>query len=359
MGGEGKMSNAFATPYKRVMAALRGDCPDKVPFTVYENKISQSSYERELRNRGLCIVYRTTSYKISYPNVGIQEHRFTDKDGRYLIKTVYSTPFGELSEIREPAGFTSWQHEHIFKSSDDYRAILFMAEDAVVEPQYGPASRLAAEKGEDFVIRDQIPSEPLQSIILKYMGTETFCYEWMDNQDEIIKLYNALVETNRKVYKVVADGPLEFANYGGNVVPQLIGVENFKKFYIPNYNEAAEVLHKKGKLIGCHFDADNTLIMDAIGTSSLDYIEAFDPGMGPSVKEARKAWPDKVLWINWPSSSQLLTSDEIRELTVRIIDEAAPCKGFIIGITEDIPQEYCIRNYTAIMDGIDDYCKNS
>lgn len=351
------MKDANATPYKRVMSALRGGCPEKVPFTVYENKIYPSSYERELRNRGLCIVYRTTSYKISYPDVKIQEYRYTDEAGRYLVKTVYTTPCGELSSLTEPAGFTSWQLEHIFKSPDDYKAILFMVKNAVITPQYEEAARLVAERGEDFVVRDQIPSEPLQTVANKYMGTETFCYEWMDNRDEIMKLYEALLELNRKAYRIVADGPLEFANYGGNVVGQLIGVDTFMKYYVPNYNEAAEVLHSKGKLIGCHFDADNTIIMDAIGKTDLDYIEAFDPGMGPSIKDARKAWPNKTLWINWPSASQLLSPEEISELTVKMIKEAEPCNGFIIGITEDIPREYSMRNYYAIMNGIDNYYK--
>lgn len=61
----------------------------------------------------------------------------------------------------------------------------------------------------------------------------------------------------------------------------------------------------------------------------MDYIEAFDPGMGPSVKEARQVFCDKVLWLNWPSSYQFLTIDEIREITVKIIKDAKPGNGFL------------------------------
>jgi hypothetical protein len=345
------------TPHKRVMTALRGGYSDRIPFTVYENKIPQCFTERKLRNRGLCIVQRTTSYKIHYPNVGIKEYHYCDEKGRNLIQTVYSTPNGTLSTLEEPTSFTRWQHKYLFKTPDDYKTILYMIKDAKIEPCYGAAARLSEVKGKDFVVRDKIPLEPIQAIMLDYMGTETFCYEWMDNQDEILKLYNALVELNRKVYDVVANGPLEFANYGGNVTPQIIGVKNFEKYYVPNYNEAAEVLHKKGKLIGSHFDANNTLIMDAIGKTDLDYIEAFDPGMGPSVKEAQKAWPNKVLWINWPSSSHVLTTEEIRTITIKLIEEAPSGKNFIIGITEDVPEDRWQMNFSAIMDGIDSYGK--
>lgn len=349
------MSNIRMTPYKRVMSALHGERPDRIPFTVYENKIPQCTAERKLRDRGLCVVQRTTSYKLLQPNVFKKEYHYTDEKGRNVVKTMYSTPFGELSKLDEPAGFTTWQHEFLFKSPEDYRAILFMIQDTTVEPAYDKAAKLVKELGEDFVVRDQIPSEPIQQIIHSYIGTENFCYEWMDNQDEILKLYDALVELNRKVYPVVAEGPLEFANYGGNVVPQIIGVDTFRRYFVPNYNEAAEVLHKKDKLVGCHFDADNTIIMKEIGETLLDYIEAYDAGISPSVNETRKVWPDKVLWINWPSAWQLDSLSVIKGKTVKLMEEAEPCKGFIVGITEDLPEGRWKKNFTAIMDGMDEY----
>jgi len=348
------------TPYKRVMTALRGDRPDKIPFTVYESKIPQCTVERELRNRGLCIVKRINSYKIIHPNVKVESFHFTDEKGRYLIRTVYKTPYGDLSTLDEPAGFTTWHHERMFKSPDDYKALHFMIKDSVVVPDYDNAIKTVKKLGEDFVVRDNLPLEPLQALISNFMGVETFSFEWMDNRDEVLKLYDSLVEVARKVYPIVAEGPLEFCNYGGNVIPQVIGVENFKKYYVPHYNEAAEILHKKGKLIGCHLDADNTTIMDAIAETDLDYIEAYDPGISPPVKEARRIFKNKVLWINWPSAWHLNPIEEIKKDTIRLIEEAESVSkgqegGFIIGITEDVPEERWRENFLAIMDGIDEY----
>jgi len=335
------------------MSALHGEIPDKVPFTAYENKIPQCAVERDLRNRGLCIVYRMSSYRIIRPNVNVKSFHYVDERGRKVIKTIYSTPCGDLTTLEKPSGFTSWTLEHMFKTPDDYKALLFMIKDSIVEPTYDDVIRKVKALGEDFVIRDRLHGEPLQILISRYMGTENFCIEWMDNRDEILKLYDALVEIGRRVYPIVADGPLEFANLGGNVAPQIIGVENFKKYYVPHYNEAAQIMHKKGKLIGCHFDADNTTIMDAIGQTELDYIEAYDPGMNPSVREARKVWSDKVLWINWPSAWHLKPIELVRENTIQLIEEAMPGNGFIIGITETVPEDRWQSNFSAIMDAIE------
>jgi hypothetical protein len=335
------------------MVALHGKYPDKVPFTVYECMIPQCQVERELRNRGLCIVQRVASHKIRYPNVTKKSYTYPDEKGTEVIRTVYSTPCGDLSTLSQPAGNTIWTHEHMIKSPEDYKVLLYMIQDSVVEPDYDHVMEFTGRLGEDFIIRDSLCLEPIQALISIYMGTENFCIEWMDNRDEVLKLYNALVEVARRIYPIAANGPFEFANYGGNVVPQIIGVENFKKYFVPHYNEAAEILHKKNKLIGCHFDADNTIIMDAIAGTELDYIEAYDVGISPSVKEARKAWPDKVLWLNWPSAWHLLEQEEIYNKTIELIREANPGNGLIIGITEDVPEERWQQNYFRIMDAID------
>jgi len=241
----------------------------------------------------------------------------------------------------------------MFKSPDDYKALEFYIKDSVIVLDYEKVSKAVEMLGDDFVVRDQIPYEPLQAIISEYMGPETYGYEWMDNRDEVINLYNALAEMNRKTYTAVAEGPLAFANYGGNVVPQFIGRENFRKYYSTVYEEAAEVLHRKGKLIGSHFDADNVTIMEDIAETPLDYIEAYDPGISPPVDQAMNMWPDKILWINWPSSWQLHSVKDVYDDTVKLIRQAGDKGRFLIGITEDLPEDRWQGNYKAIMDAIE------
>ncbi len=365
VSGAGSLTNTqnpkpkTESAYKRIMDALHGGCPKPAPFTIYDSHLPRCSVERELRNRGLGLVRRIASYATYQPNVKVTSNSFIDDRGRHMVRTTYSTPHGDLSMLDEPAGYTSWRHEHLFKSPDDFKALLFFIEDTFAEANYEQAAKAVAELGEDFVVRDQLPAEPMQTLISSHlMSPEDFCIQWMDNQDEILKLYEAQVKFNRSVYPLVANGPLEFANYGGNVTPQIIGVENFRKYYVPNYNEAAEVLHKKGKLVGSHLDADNTTIMSAVAETDLDYIEAYDAGISPSVKEAREAWPGKVLWIHWPSAWQMFPEPEVKTRTLQLLEEASPGNGFIIGITEDVPEDRWQGNFLAITDGIEEHARS-
>ena len=342
------------TPCEHVATALRGGCPEKVPFTVYTGMFPQCEAERRLRNRGLCLVAPIWSFRQQRPNVRQESVHFTDERGRSMVRIRYTTPYGDLTTLEEDVGFTLWCREHMFKTPEDYRRLLFLIRDTAIEPDYAAPAKATQRGNGDILVLGNLGLEPMQQLISSlYMDAEDFCIEWHDNRDELLRLYEALVDLRRRTYPVVAAGPGEFVNYGGNVVPEILGRERFRQYYIPNYNEAAEVLHAHGKRIGTHLDANNALILEDVAATELDYIEAFDPGMGVSVSEARRAWRGKALWLNWPSAWHLKPADEVRKATFKLIQEAAPCDGFVIGITEDVPEERWQGNLSAIMDGID------
>ncbi|MFH1006866.1 MAG: hypothetical protein V1800_05095 [Candidatus Latescibacterota bacterium] len=277
-----------------------------------------------------------------------------------MTRRVYETPQGTLSTLDEAADFTSWSHEKLFKATSDYKALLYLIQDEVYEPTYAPVVKAMEAAGDDLIFRSGFGLEPLQTLISgSYMDTQTFCVEWMDNRDEIIKLYDALVEKRRQVYPIVAESPVLHANYGGNVTPEVIGLETFEKYYVPHYNEAAEIMHKHGKLVGCHFDANCKLLSKAIAETDLDYIEAFTPAPDTdmTLADARKAWPEKVLWLNFPSSVHLRTDLEIEAVTIEMLGELESVDGIIMGITENIPSDRWQHSCWSIMNGLEQYAQ--
>ncbi len=58
--------------------------------------------------------------------------------------------------------------------------------------------------------------------------------------------------------------------------------------------------------------------------------------MLPDGAEAREAWPDKALSINFPSSVHLTGQRKIEGMTLELLRQAAPLAGgagFVVGIT--------------------------
>ncbi|MCC7519674.1 MAG: hypothetical protein IT578_10880 [Verrucomicrobiae bacterium] len=349
-----------STPRERVEAVLRGKRPSKTPFTMYENKIPQCAAEREMRARGLCIVKRDVpAFCTVYPNVRTTQ-AVEWRDEKKFVRTRYETPAGVLESLYEEAGFTQWWHEKLFKSADDYKALLFFLQDARHTPNYAAFARAQDDFGGDAIFRAGFGLEPLQDLISgNLMDMQDFCVEWMDHRDDVLRLYAAIVEQRRAIYSLVADSPAWIANYGGNVTVDIIGVRNFEEYYLPHYQEAAEAMHRRGKLVGCHLDANCRLLAPLIARSSLDYIEAFTPAPDTdmTLAEARAAWPDKVLWINFPSSVHLRPDSEVEQTAFRLADEAGRSEGFLMGITEDIPANRWQASCRAIMDGLDRHAR--
>ncbi|HIE03217.1 MAG TPA: hypothetical protein EYP61_00500 [Candidatus Latescibacteria bacterium] len=173
--------------------------------------------------------------------------------------------------------------------------------------------------------------------------------EWAERRDEVLKLYHALADRQRRIFPIIARSPALAVNYGGNETPEVMGPPRFREYVIPLYNEAAEVLHRHGKLLGAHLDGNNRAWAQDIAKSGLDYIEAFTPAPDTdmSLREALDAWPDKVLWINFPSSVHLSPVDEVERTAAELIG-TAPKDRFIMGITEDIPEDRWQENLLAI-----------
>ena len=84
--------------------------------------------------------------------------------------------------------------------------------------------------------------------------------------------------------------------------------------------------------------------------SKIDLVEAFTPppDCDMSVGAAREAWPDKILWCNFPSSVHITADQTITETTRELLRQAAPGERFLIGVTEDIPETHMWRSLGVI-----------
>jgi len=350
---------SMMTPRERVDAVLWGTGPDHVPFTVYECMLPMCEVERQLRNEGLCIHNRRFSPMRSVtPNCSVETRSYKDTEtGKDLTKSITHTPEGDLETISEPAGFTSWRHALPFKGPEDYAKLIALAEDTQFEPEYDVYDKARAWLGDDMFLRATIGYSPLQAIIYTYLGVETFCIEWAERRDRVMELYEALAAKDRRAFKVMAEGPFPFVQYCGNVSPAIVGRQRFEELILPLYNEFGRMLHENGKLYGCHLDDNCGLFADLIATSELDVIEAFTPAPDTdmSIADARKAWPDKVLWTNYPSSVHLRSEEEVYRMTCQMIDEDGGAQKLIIGITEDVPEDRWQGNFLTISRAVREY----
>ncbi len=92
---------------------------------------------------------------------------------------------------------------------------------------------------------------------------------------------------------------------------------------MPEYEKQARVLHQHGKLMAVHMDGRLANLAQLIARTPIDIIEALHPiPMGDlPVIDALSVWPEKVLWLGFPSSVYQFGPKAVQEFTLDLLRE--------------------------------------
>ena len=340
---------------EEIRAALHGEAPRHVPFTIYPGMLVRGEFERRMRERGISICWRVGTVRSSAPDVKMHYH--TEMvDGVACTRTVCETPVGSVSSLSRTGGYGSGRTiEHPVKTLDDYRVAEFMTLNTVYEPAYEDFLLAQEQLGTDGYVMGHTCYSPIMQIEVSLLGVERFCTEIIDHEAEVMSLYDVIWRKQRELFRIVAKSPMEACLYGGNIMQETLGPRRIEKYILPCWQEFADLMHEEGKMLGVHLDADNSLLLPIVARSGLDFIEAFTPppDCDTSVATARAAWPGKVLSLNFPSSVHLRSAEAIKKVARQIIEDAGDRRGFIMGITEDVPWEALHQSAPAILDVIE------
>jgi hypothetical protein len=344
------------SPRERVRLALRGELADRVPFTVYWLMLPRGEAERSLRNAGAAIIERVPLFRLSHPDFEVVNREYDQEGVAYLRKELRG-PRGCLhATYRRESGYGTswWQLDHYVKQPSDYDLLERYLECRAYRPEYEAFAAAARNYGQDGYVVGNSEYSPMNLLLYEFLGLERFCLDLADRPARVLRLYEMLRDRQRRMFEICAASPAELVLYDGNISQEVVGEERFRRYYRPCHDEFATAMHRAGKLAGCHFDARMAGLALAVGASGLDVIEAFTPAptCDLSVARARRAWPGKILWINFPSSVHLEGEGRIREELRRILDEATPGDRFLVGITEDVPWQVLPGSLRAISSGL-------
>ena len=349
---------AKMTLRERVTAALRGEMPDMIPFTCYEEMMPQGRDRSRLHELGVAVFSRIYPFRIRRDRVRVETRDIRDE--RYAGNlTVYETPVGTLTQkqIVEPGYGSLWTTEHLIKKPEDYAIFEFILRDETCEPDVDGFLKHDASFGDLGLAVPRAADPPMQELWRRYSGLERFSLDWFDCRDEVMRVLKAFDERNERIWRIVADTPSEFCSSGGNLSGDMVGPPMFRQLILPHFEREARIIHAAGKRTMNHMDGMLKSLVEVVGTCPIDIVEAFNPvpDGNVSVADVRRAWPGKTLSINFPSSVHLRPKESIREIAIQILREAAPGKAFVMGITEDVPLNVIVESMTTIATTLNEY----
>jgi hypothetical protein len=332
-----------------VMTAVRREPTARVPFTCYRGLLPAGAQDIP----GLALVASAPAFR-TVPPEGVQQTAVQIADG--IRQTTLRTPWGTLTQIAhtETGYGSAWIREHWVKRPEDYAILEQLIRHTRIEPDPQAFADADAQMGDRGVILAWMNRVPFQRLWIEYVGMERLAMDLVDCPAAVEAVLDALMEQSRAVLAATAASPAQLVWVPDNITGEMTGPPYFRKYLAPYYAEVCEVLGQAGKIPCCHMDGMLRQIADCIAETPLPVIEAFTPPPDGnfSVAEARATWPDKVLWLNFPSSVHLREPAEVQRITRELVAQAGDGPGFLIGITENIPAQVGDRSLRAIAEAL-------
>lgn len=329
------------TKRERLMTVLRGGRADQVPFTCYLGLLPDSPIARTLRERGLTAITSAHIHRSTCPDVTV-ESKEDLIDGQRRVFTRIRTPVGELTEVSgfEPGYGSRWILEHFVKSPDDYRVMKYVYDHTSIEPDWDGWVDADRAMGDEGIVLAWIDRTPAQHLLINVLGTEAWSEAVILFADQFAELNDSLLRIYKRQADLAADCPAEVIWFPENMTGLITSPSLYERYCVPAYDYACRAIHQTGKLSFAHYDGANKPLKDLIAATHLDIMEAFTPPPMEqmTVAEARAAWPDKVLSLNFPGCVFHEPDEVIRRWTTEYLEQGGDDGRFIIGCTENFDE---------------------
>lgn len=347
---------------ERLLTVFRGHKADRVPLTIYAWIHAWAAKGLSLENRPyspfLTLIDTRGVCRETTANVAV-DRKESVANGRREMFTRLSTPLGDLTErVEFDVSFDSrWLREYLVKSVDDYGIMKYICDHTALEPAPEDYLEADAAVGERGVVVGGLPAIPLVWLATEVMGTETWCMGLMQHPAEFDELHESATRLYRRRIELAADSPAEVIWFADSLTGALVSPDRFNRYCLDSYNYGCRLCHQAGKRTFAHFDGDNAPIKHCIANTGIDVVEAFTPPpMGRmTVAQARAAWPNKVVSLNFPGNLFTCSDAQIAEYAAKYMDEGG-CDGkFILGCTEEFPRHEFDRVFSVIARTMNEY----
>ncbi len=308
---------------ERINAFFAGEKPDKIPYTIYGNAWKELESHREwdgLFKAGLGVTRHVATIESTNSQVKYNSKSYVE-NGKNISRISMDTPLGEIYTLSE----NGWTQKYWIETAKDYKIMTHIIKSAELTPSYDNFTIIDKELENFGVPLVFFGRTPMQTMLVDYVGLENFGYHLFDFEDEILELYDALLENFEKKIYLTASGPGKYISVLENFTAETLGPKRFEQFHVPVYNKYFPVLQQAGKIVGTHFDGKLDSCSKLIADSPIDVIESLTPPPEGDMilKDCRKIWKEKLFWNNINVSNYFLPRNELKEVIWNLVREGS------------------------------------
>jgi len=331
--------------YQRIMAALRGEWPDKVPVMLHnfmmaarEAGYTQKAYREDPKIIADTFIQAVEKYE--YDGVLI------DLDTAVLAGAV-GVPL-DLPED-EPARCERG-------CIDDLSQVADLGEpdvgrDARVQIWLEATSLLKDHFGDEILVRGNCDQAPFS--LASMMRTPAM---WMmdlldeDNRENVLRLLDFCTEATCQFIRLMAKTGTHMVSNGDSPAgPDMISPRMYEQFAMPYEKQVINEAHHLGLPYVLHICGDTTLILDQIRSTGTDAVEL---DYKTDVAEAYQALHDSVCFIGNIDPSGVLARGsvgEVEKATAKLLEVFSGTPRFVLNAGCALPADTPPENLTAMI----------
>ena len=342
----------------RMLALIQGRAHDRVPFVMYDGILPVDDVIAHLGRERVGRLKWSAVHRVEHPHCRFESETYRVEGAPWLRNTLH-TPAGSIYEERafEPAYETSSIRKHYVQEPADYDVLWAYLEDSTVLEDYARYHRDQAELGDMGLPLAAVERTPYQQLWVQWVGLDYLAYHMIDYPDRVAHTMDLLRKRAREIFEIVRCSPASFVDVPDNITAPTIGPRRFREYCVPLYDELADLLAEDGVPVFVHMDGDLKPLWQAIAESKVGGLDSFAPAPDndTTVAQALALWPDKRLWVNFPSSVHLRAYDEVRAEAEAILSAGGQSGRLQIQVSENVPYAVWRTSLPAIVDAIDAY----
>ncbi|MEM1544804.1 MAG: uroporphyrinogen decarboxylase family protein [Candidatus Bathyarchaeia archaeon] len=276
------------TGRERVMAVLRGELPDRVPFSPnigqwFDFHRHNGTLPEELQNckdeldamlaLGCDIFSRRLG---NFVKTVCHEHEtVTESLGDGWTKTTIRTTVGSVSKLEkfERESWTTYTYEHFIKDfENDFPVLQFVIEHS--EWAFDEKAFLEVDKrvGDNGVVIVPFFQSPIK-LLHNWAGQEAATFLMLDFPKECYRLFEVFTAKVAEVAKQAAKSPAQVFCTMDNLDSLFHSPPLFRQFALPFYQKLSEIFHAEGKWLFSHACGRLWALRELISEAGLDGCE--------------------------------------------------------------------------------------
>ena len=370
------------TSRRRLLTALAGGTPDRVPINTYElaGRNSRDWYNTQPSYRGLMEYIRAHTDCLTNWNPRPATDRYTCEErflcSDYLVEIetrtetagqfqrttrVCHTPQGDLQSVTQATAdvYTTWQVEHWCKNTSDVDKALSVP----YEPARYDASDLArvrAELGDQGLVIASVGDPAyLTADLMSFQDYLMWAFEETDHFARTVAVIAGRVMENLRrqldccvldLYRIV--GPEYFT---APYLPPAM----FRRFIVPHVTEMTRLIHARGSKVRLHCHGKTRHVLDMILETGCDGVDPCEPPPDGDIEldEVKRLCQARGVSVWGNIELKLLeqgTPEQVRDEVQKIMGQAKDGGGFVLMPTAapiNLPvAPKTVANYQAFID---------